>query len=179
MWNLDPLSNTVVYLHITDHMGWSEQFFGTTLSLLGLGCILGSVSYGFYCRRVSVPVLAHGAVLLGALSQAAYWAMDDRAAAVGVHLVVGFTWMTASMVQLDLAARVCPPQAAATVFAVLMALTNAASSLGEWLGGHWYESLLRDGTGAHAFAVIVGLGVAFKASCWLLFVIQPSRWNLR
>jgi predicted MFS family arabinose efflux permease len=179
VWNLDPLSNTVVYLHITEQMGWSEQFYGTTLSLLGLGCIVGSVSYGIYCRHVSVPVLAHGAVLLGVMSQAAYWTMDDRGDAVAVHLVVGFTWMTASMVQLDLAARVCPPHAAATVFAVLMALSNLASSLGEWLGGTWYESLLREAGGAHAFAVIVGLGVACKASCWLLFVLQPSRWNMR
>lgn len=179
VWSLDPLSNTVVYLHITDHMGWSEQFFGNTLSLLGLGCILGSVSYAFYCRRVPVRTLAHGAVALGVLSQAAYWAMDDQAAAVAVHIVVGFTWMTASMVQFDLAARVCPPQAAATIFAVLMALTNLASSLGEWLGGSWYEALLHDGGGAHAFGTIVGLGVAFKASCWLLFVLQPSRWSLR
>jgi hypothetical protein len=60
-----------------------------------------------------------------------------------------------------------------------MALSNLASSLGEWLGGTWYESLLREAGGAHAFAVIVGLGVACKASCWLLFVLQPSRWNMR
>jgi hypothetical protein len=86
--------------------------------------------------------------------------------------------MTASMVQFDLAARVCPPLAAATIFAALMALTNLASSLGEWLGGTWYESLIGESGGAHAFAMIVGLGVTLKASCWLIFVFRPSRWNL-
>lgn len=178
LWNLDPLSNTVVYLHITETLGWSEQFNGYTLSLLGLGCILGSVGYGLYCRRVPVRLLAHGAILTGALSQAAYWTMDDHAAAIAVHVVVGVTWMTGSLIQLDLAARVCPPQAAATVFAVLMALTNLASSLGEWLGGSLYDSLLRADGGGRAFAVMVGLGVAFKASCWLLFALQPARWRL-
>ncbi len=178
LWSLDPLSTTVVYLHVTDQMGLSEQFFGTTLSLLSAGCIVGSVSYAFYCRRVSMPRLAHLSILLGAASQAAYWAMDDVASAVAVHLVVGFTWMTATMITLDLAARVCPPRAAATVFATLMALTNVASSVGEWLGGAWYERLLDEAGGAAAFSAMVGAGTAFKASCWLLFVLLAGRWSL-
>ncbi len=178
LWNLDPLSTTVVYLHVTDVMGLSEQFFGVTLSILAIGCIVASVAYAFYCRRVSLGVLAHIAIVLGALSQAAYWTMTGQRSAVAVHLVVGFTWMTASLIQLDLAARICPPKAAATVFAVLMALCNLASSLGEWLGGAWYESLLGSTGGAGAFAAMVGLGVAFKASCWLLYVVMPRRMAL-
>ena len=59
-----------------------------------------------------------------------------------------------------------------------MALTNVASSLGEWLGGTWYDSLLRDAGGTAAFAVMVGAGTAIKASCWLLFVLLPGRWSL-
>jgi hypothetical protein len=44
--------------------------------------------------------------------------------------------MTATLIQLDLAARSCPPEAAGTVFATLMALENFAASLSTWLGGH-------------------------------------------
>ena len=92
LWSLDPLSTTVVYLHVTEQMGLSEQFFGATLSLLAAGCIAGSVAYGFYCRRVPMPHLAHASILLGAVSQAAYWTMGDvtsggrRPPGGGLHL---------------------------------------------------------------------------------------------
>jgi len=176
LWSLDPLSTTVVYIHITETLGWSEQFFGYTLSLLALGCILGSIGYAFYCRRVPMRLLTHLAIVLGALSQAAYCTMDTRSAAVVVHILVGATWMTATLIQLDLAARVCPPKAAATVFAVLMALTNLASSLGEWIGGFGYDKLLQGIGNQTAFAIMVGIGTAIKACCWLLMLL-PARWS--
>lgn len=175
LWSLDPVSTTVIYVHITETLHWSEQFFGYTLSLLAVGCIVGSLTYGIYCRRVPMPVLTHAAIGLGALSQAAYWAMHSREAAVAVHLLIGFTWITASLIQLDLAARVCPPQAAATVFAVLMALTNLASSLGEWLGGIGYQAALQSWGPAAAFSLMVALGTLIKAGCWLLFLL-PFPW---
>ncbi|NJL29184.1 MAG: folate/biopterin family MFS transporter [Thermoanaerobaculia bacterium] len=174
-WSFDPLSNTVIYLHITEQMGLSEQFFGTTLSMLACGCILGSIGYGVYCRKVPMLWLAHGSILLGALSQAAYWPMTDGRSALVVHVVVGFAWMTASMIQLDLAARVCPPQVAATIFAALMALTNLGSSLAEWLAGMWYDTLLRELGGSAAFAAMIAIAVGFRLGCWLLFVLWPGR----
>jgi predicted MFS family arabinose efflux permease len=102
--------------------------------------------------------------------------MATHASAVVIHLVVGFAWMTALLIQFDLAARVCPPRAAATVFAILMALTNLASSLGEWLGGHFYGRLLDQIPGSRAFFIMVILAAAVKTSCWLLFFL-PSRWT--
>jgi len=176
LWNFEPLSQTVIYINITETLGWSEQFFGYTLSLLAVGCIAGSVAYGFYCRKVSMPVLTHVAILLGIVSQLSYMRMATHASAVIVHLVVGFAWMTAILIQFDLAARICPPRAAATIFAILMALTNLASSLGEWLGGRLYGSLLEKLPGSKAFLILVILAAAVKTSCWLLFFL-PSRWT--
>lgn len=178
VWSVDPLSTTVVYIHITEQMGLSEQFFGMTLSLLAVGCILASVTYGVYSRRVPLLWLAHACIALGAVSQALYWAMTGPISAGVIHVVVGWTWMTASLIQLDLAARVCPARAAATVFAALMALTNLASSLGEWIGGSWYQSLLETRGASSSFAFVVGASVIFKASCWLLFLVLPQRWAL-
>jgi MFS family permease len=178
VWSVDPLSTTVVYLQVTEEMALSEQFFGLTLSLLAVGCILASVTYGLFCRRLPLLWLAHASIVLGALSQAAYWAMTGPISAGVIHVVVGWTWMTASLIQLDLAARVCPAAAAATVFAALMALTNLASSLGEWVGGSWYQALLDARGGTVAFATIVGASAAIKLSCWLLFLVLPQRWAL-
>jgi MFS family permease len=177
LWGLDPVSNTVVYVHTTETMGLSEQLYGYTQSALGAGCILASVAYALYCRRVSMLALAHASILLGAASHALYWTVSGPRSALAVHVLVGFTWMTATLIQLDLAARVCPPAAAATVFATIMAATNLASSLGEWWGGGWYDALLRRAGGVAAFELIVALGVAIKLSCWLLFALH-GRWSL-
>jgi MFS family permease len=175
LWNFEPLSQTVIYINITETLGWSEQFYGYTLSLLAVGCIVGSIAYGVYCRKVSMPILTHTAILLGIVSQLSYWRMATHGSAVVIHLVVGFTWMTALLIQFDLAARVCPRRAAATVFAILMALTNMASSLGVWLGGRFYGRLLDQLPGSRAFFIMVILAAAVKTSCWLLFFL-PSRW---
>jgi len=178
LWSLDPLSTTLVYLQVTEEMGLSEQFFGWTLSILAAGCIAAAIGYGFVSRRFSMLTLAHAAIVLGAASQAMYWTMSGVKSAVVVHFFVGVTYMTALLIQLDLAARVCPPHAAATVFAVIMALTNLASSLGEWLGGSWYQRLLESSGGEVAFDAMVGLGTFAKLTCWALFFLVPARLSL-
>jgi len=62
--------------------------------------------------------------------------------------------MTASLVQFDLAARVCRPATAGTTFAVLMALSNLGMSLSTALGGSWYQRWARCGI------------VASRFNCW-------------
>ena len=47
--------------------------------------------------------------------------------------------MTATLIQIDLAARTCPPETAGTVFALLMALENLSASASTWLGGVLYD----------------------------------------
>jgi len=110
----NPFSTTVLHLHMTGPLGFSEQFHGHTVSVMSVGCILASVAYGFYCRRVPMRWLVHGSIVLGIASTLAYWALSDRRSALLVALAVGLTYMTATLIQLDLAARVCPPRAAGT-----------------------------------------------------------------
>ena len=90
-----------------------------------------------------------------------------------VTLAVGFTYMTATLIQLDLAARACPPEAAGTVFATLMALENLAASLGTWLGGSWYERGLARWGSRTSFHLLVLVGSACTAGCWLLVPFLP------
>ena len=53
---------------------------------------------------------------------------------MGAAAVVGFCYMTATLVQFDLAARACPAGATATVFASLMAVSNLCAAASTWLG---------------------------------------------
>ena len=70
--------------------------------------------------------------------------------------------------QVHLAARICPPKAAGTVFALLMAVSNLAILTSTWLGGIWYDQL--DALWGHraAFNALVAMGAGVTAGCWLL-----------
>jgi predicted MFS family arabinose efflux permease len=96
-----------------------------------------------------------------------------------VSVLVGLTYMTATLIQLDLAAQICPPRVAGTAFAIFMALSNMGNALSIWLGGLWYERLRPLWGDRAAFNVLVGIGAAFTAGCWLVVPFLPSTGSVR
>ena len=166
--NFNPFSHDVLNLHLTRQLHFSEAFYGQTVAWTAVGSIAACLTYGVYCRRVSRRALARGSIALGALGTLAYLAISDRPSAVAVTLGAGFATMTAVLIQLDLAARVCPPEAAGTTFALLMALANLGTSLSTWLGGSWYESWSARWGAPGSFRALVVVGALFTAGCWLL-----------
>ncbi len=173
LWNFNPFSTVVVHLHMTRVLGMGEQFYGYTTSLMAMASIAACLAYGTYCRRVPMPVLVHLSIALGVASTLAYVAVTGERSAVLVALAVGFTYMTATLIQLDLAARVCPPEAAGTIFATIMALENLGASASIGLGGHWYDAWSARWGGRASFHLLVGVGAAFTASCWLIVPFLP------
>lgn len=171
LWSFNPFAAEILYLHSTNVMRFSDQFYGHTQSFMGVSYVVASITYGLYCRRVPFRWLVHASILLGVLSTLAYWGMHDHTSAIVVTLAVGFTYMTALLIQLDLAAQVCPPEAAGTTFALLMALTNLSTSVATVLGGSLYERWSTQWGPHRAFHVLVGCGAAFTAGCWLLVPI--------
>jgi len=168
LWSFNPFSTSVLYLHLTEFMGISERFYGITVSLLSVGAIAGSLAYGAYCRRIPLRWLLHLAIGAGVLSTLAYWCVSGKISAAIVSVVVGFTYLTGSMVQFDLAARVCPLAAAGTTFALLMSVSNISLSLSTAMGGHLYERWSIQWGSPVAFNLLVALGALFTSACWLL-----------
>jgi MFS family permease len=168
LWSFNPFNTAVLYVYMTRDMGMSEQFYGNTISVLSMAAIVASVAYGLYCRRVRFRLLIHTSIITGILATVAYWWMVDEVSAILVTVLVGFTYMTANLIQFDLAARVCPPEVAGTVFAILMALSNLATSLSTSLGGYLYELGLGLWGPRLAFNALVAMGAAATACCWFL-----------
>ncbi len=168
LWNFNPFSSSVQYVYLVRDMGFSDQFYGNMTSLFAAGAMGGSLAYGFYCRRVSFNWLIHLSIVTGVLSTLAYWGLTGTWSAVVITALSGVTYMTGNLIQLDLAARICPPKAAGTVFALLMAVSNLGILLSTWIGGVWYDQL--DAVWGHraAFNTLVAIGAAFTAGCWLL-----------
>jgi hypothetical protein len=76
--------------------------------------------------------------------------------------------MTATLIQLDLAARACPLEAAGSVFALLMAIENLSGSLSTGLGGWAYERAAGRWGAMTSFYLLVFIGSAFTATSGLL-----------
>jgi predicted MFS family arabinose efflux permease len=173
LWNFNPFSNVVLHVHMTRALGFSERFYGVTVALTAVASIAASIAYGLYCRRVPMRVLVHASVVLGVLSTLGYATLTDRKSAVLVTLAVGVTYMTATLIQLDLAARACPPEVAGTLFALLMALENLGASSSTWLGGLLYDRGIERWGSRRAFLLLVVVGSAFTAGSWLLVPFLP------
>jgi predicted MFS family arabinose efflux permease len=168
LWSFNPFTSAVLHMHIVRHMGFSEQFFGNTVSIQAVGAMLGSALYGLYCRRLSVMQLVHLSIMNGVLATTAYWLLDGEWSARAIAFFVGFTYMTGLIVQLDLAARVCELETAGTTFAILMSISNFAVSMSMFAGGQMYDGIAAWQDNTTAFNVVVGVGALFTCGCWLL-----------
>jgi MFS family permease len=168
LWNFNPFSQNIQYLHMVNELKFSEQFVGNLTSVFAVAALVASVAYGFYCRALPLHWLIHISIAMGVLSTLGYWAMHDATSAVIVTLIVGASYMTGMLITLDLVARACPVHVAATMFALFMSLSNFSYSLSELASGPMYDWMIARGNATIAYNVLVGVGAAFTAACWLL-----------
>src|SRR6476659_8987786 len=168
LWSFNPVWGSVLYVHMTEDLGFSEQDFGNVTSAFFLGSLLGSVGYGIYCRSVRLSMLLHLSILAAIISNAVYWQLGSLTSAYLVSVIAGAAYMTGTLIQLDLTARIIPAKAAATVFAIVMAGTNFAGSGSDAFGGWLFEVAKAFYGRATAFRLVVAVSVAAAVSCWLL-----------
>ena len=165
LWSFNPVWGSVLYVHTTEDLGFSKQDFGNVTSAFFLGSLIGSVGYGIYCRSVRLSTLLHFSILAAVVSNAVYWQLGSMTSAYIVSLIAGAAYMTGTLIQLDLTARIIPAPAAATVFATVMALTNFAGSGSEGFGG-WLFEAANDAYGREtAFSLVLAVSVAAAMSC--------------
>jgi MFS family permease len=169
LWNFNPFSSTILQLHMRHHLKFDDEFYGYTVSLQAIAAVLGCITYGLIGRHFPRRTLAHGSIVLGILSTISYWLMENERTAIEISIAVGFIYMIALLIQLELAARVCPPRVAGTVFALLMSISNLAVSLSTGLGGFLYDEGIKwFDSSTISFNVLVAIGASFTACCWLL-----------
>jgi MFS family permease len=167
LWDLNPLSYSVHYLHMTQTLALSEQAFGNAFALFSAGAIAATAGYAWYCRRVSTRALLHAAIAAGVAGNLLYWWVADATSLYVVSALVGFAYLTGSLILLDLAARLVPVAVAATVFAVIMALASLGAGTGELVGGYLYDYAAGIYEPQTAYRVTLVAGVIAIGSCWL------------
>lgn len=183
LWSFNPVWGSVLYLHMTEGLGFSEQSFGNVTSAFFAGSLIGSIGYGIYCRSVRLSTLLHLSILAAIASNAIYWQVSSLTRAYVVSAIAGFAYMTGTLIQLDLIARVIPARAAASSFAFVMALTNLAASASEAFGGWLFEAGREAYDQRTAFSLAVSASVVTAMSCWLVVPVfrrlAPQWWERR
>ena len=175
IWSLNPFCQAVLYLHVTRALKLSEALYGTLVSLVAVGSLVACVAYNLYCRRVPMRWLVHVAIITGVASTWVYWGLTDKQSALIISVIAGLTYMTGSMVLVDLAARSCPLDAPGTLFALYMALCNLGAAAGTWLGGVVYKHGSDVWGQRTAFNVLILVSGLSTACCWLLVRFIPDR----
>jgi MFS family permease len=168
LWNFNPFSTSVLHFYMTHELKFSEQFFGLNVTVTALASMAAAALYGLLRKAIPFRVLLHGAIVLGIASTAAYWGLRHEFSAQVASAAAGATTAIAILIQLDLAAQVCPLEIAGTVFAVLMSISNLSSSLSIYLGGYWYDQLSESLGGRAAFDALVAIGSLTTAACWFV-----------
>jgi MFS family permease len=172
--NFNPFSADVLYVHMSDELGFSEQFIGYTYTISSIAGILSCILYGLFAKRVPLRVLLHGSVIFMVLSTVVYVGLGSQTSAIIISFAYGLIYMVTNLTQLELASRYCPPAAAGTVFALLMSLSNFSVSLSSILGGRFYEAWKISLGADTAYSLLVVVGAGFTAICWLLVLLFPK-----
>jgi MFS family permease len=124
---------------------------------------------------IPVSRMIHGSIVTGIVATLAYWAYRDATSGVVISLGVGIVYAIGSLIQLDLAARVCRPETAATTFALIMSLSNLSTALSQGIGGWIYEAMVERCGYLVAFQMLVAVGALFTAGCWFLLPFLNPR----
>src|SRR3569623_1327807 len=175
LWNFNPFSQAVLYLHATRLLNFGEKIFGNMTALAAVGSLLACIAYGFYCSRVTMRWLLHLSNEIGLICNGIIWWLERQTGAYSISFIFGFAYMTGSIIQSDLAARACSLDAAGTVFALFMSICNLASAASMWVGGYVYQHVAASWDHELAFQVLIMVNAAFTACCWFVAPLIPDR----
>ena len=168
LWNFNPFSSTIQHLHMTEQLGLTDQQYGHSNSLFSIGAVGACLIYGLLCRMLPGRWMFHLAITGGVLSTLAYLLAEGVQSAFIIAVFVGFVYMLGNLIQLDIAARMCPAEIAGSMFAILMSVSNIAIILSTSLGGWVYTMIAAARDPQVAYSVLVWTGSGTTALCWCL-----------
>jgi Na+/melibiose symporter-like transporter len=135
-----------------DILHFSTQFIGRLQALAGIGGIVATGLYAYFCRKLSLKPLLLGGILLNAISSLLYlWYRSPQSAMV-IDTANGFLAILGILPLFDLAARATPKGSESFGYALLMSVYNIAvfaisNPIGSWLYEHpsagWHHNLNR------------------------------------
>lgn len=152
LWQATPSADSAFFFFTTNELGFQPEFLGRVRLVTSLASLIGVWMFQRFFRSVPFrvffgwttvlsTVLGLTTLLLVTHANRAI-GIDDHWFSLGDSLILTVMGQIAYMPVLVLAARLCPPGVEATLFALLMSVTNLAGLLSyefgalltQWLG---------------------------------------------
>ena len=177
-----PYINTARTYYQTDVLQFSKQFIGDLNRYSSMGYLLGIVVFHLLSRRLSARAHVWGGFLGSAGIYVAYMGMRDKSSVAAVLVCAGFCINYAYLCLYTLGARVCPPGAEGTVYALILTAISSSYLLSEKFGSFLYD-YFGPGNTAHHYTIThgwysalwFGLGFTLLAIVFLPFLPAWAR----
>ena len=141
LYNFSPGLSTPLYFTMTDHLQFSQGYIGILSSISAAGWVIAALLYRRLFHDLTLKKLLNLSIALGTLTTAAFVLLSNETSAAMIYFGVGLASMLAMVASLTLAADYCPPRAEGFAFAVLMSVSNLASSLADNVGSFLYTRI--------------------------------------
>lgn len=150
IWQATPTADSAFFFFTTNELGFQPEFLGRVRLVTSIASLFGVWVFQRFLKAVSFrTIFGWTTVLSSVLGMTTLLlvthanrtiGIDDHWFSLGDSLVLTVLGQIAFMPVLVLAARLCPPGVEATLFALLMSVTNLAGLLSYEFGAvlmHW------------------------------------------
>ncbi|MBD1926948.1 folate/biopterin family MFS transporter [Trichocoleus sp. FACHB-90] len=144
LWQATPSADSAFFFFTTNELGFEPEFLGRVRLVTSIASLIGVFLFQRFLKAVpfrtifawtNVISAVLGMTMLILVTHAnRSLGIDDRWFSLGDSLILTVMGQIAYMPVLVLAARLCPPGVEATLFALLMSVTNLAGLLSHELG---------------------------------------------
>lgn len=150
LWQATPGSESALFFFTTNELGFEAEFLGRVRLVTSIASLLGVWVFQRYLKTLPIRTIFFWSTILSALLGLSslilvthlnrQWGISDQWFSLGDSLILAVMGQIAFMPVLVLAARLCPPGIEATLFALLMSISNLANLVSHELGAlltHW------------------------------------------
>ncbi|WP_448599072.1 folate/biopterin family MFS transporter [Thermoleptolyngbya sp.] len=150
LWQATPTAESAFFFFTTNDLGFTPEFLGRVRLVTSFASLLGIWMFQRFFRTVPFRTFFGWTIVISALLGMTMLLLvthanraigiDDHWFSLGDSLILTVMGQIAYMPVLILAARLCPPGVEATLFALLMSVTNLAALVSYELGAglmHW------------------------------------------
>ena len=139
LYNFSPGLSTPLYFTMTDSLKFSQGYIGILGSISSAGWVVGALLYRRLFGDMSSKRLLQLSIVLGTVTAASYLLLVNEASAAIISFCGGFAAMLATVATITLAADYSPQGAEGFSFALMMSVTNLASSSADNVGSFLFE----------------------------------------
>ena len=150
IWQGTPSADSAFFFFTTNELGFQPEFLGRVRLVTSIASLIGVWLFQRFLKTIPFRVIFGWSTVLSAVLGMTMLLLvthtnralgiDDRWFSLGDSLVLTVMGQIAYMPVLVLAARLCPPGVEATLFAMLMSVSNLAGLLSYQFGAvlmHW------------------------------------------